>query len=151
LVFKTIYIFIFIFISKFYKYIFLDFDIWKDTSVEIQNHVLRQYYYFINKNNSNYLNNITILFNYRNSIIKKFALALREEVFAKELIPKVVEIIMICLKHHFTKNQLKILASYISSTLPKGKVKEIKKIYIPVFFFFFFFFFFLFLYFVFNN
>jgi len=49
------------------------------------------------------------------------AIALREEIFAKELIPKIVEIIMICLKHHYTKNQLIILVSYISSTLPKGK------------------------------
>ena len=108
--------------SKYYKYIFLDFDIWKDTKVEIQAQVLRQFYYFINKNNQNYLANILYLI--RNSIIKKLALALREEIFERELIPKIVEIIMICLKYHFTKNQLRILASYISSTLPKGIYKQ---------------------------
>lgn len=96
----------------------MDFDIWKDTSVDIQAQVLRQFYFFINKNNQNYVINISNLIRY--SIIKKLALALREEIFAKELIPKVVEVIMICIKYHFTKNQLRILASYISSTLPKG-------------------------------
>ncbi|ORY27951.1 hypothetical protein LY90DRAFT_674226 [Neocallimastix californiae] len=96
-------------------------DMEKDHKYEIFANIL--------KNNKQFITNETVetLFKmvktpedgFLNSIIKKFALALREEVFARELIPKVIEIIIICLKHHFTKNQLKVLASYISSTLPK--------------------------------
>ncbi|KAI9289228.1 hypothetical protein BC943DRAFT_300701 [Umbelopsis sp. AD052] len=98
-----------------YRYIVLNFEIWKRTSIAVQKAHLDQFFLFIQQ--SKFRNfNIKRLQNIH--LVKKMLLAFRLSVYSKELVPSAVAALRVAMMNNWTTDSIRAVATFLASCLP---------------------------------
>ncbi|KAI8380253.1 hypothetical protein BD560DRAFT_324131, partial [Blakeslea trispora] len=100
-----------------YRFVILNFEVWKKTSIPVQRAQLDQFILFLNTSNMR-------SFNVRRlpkiHLVKKVLLALRMNVYAKELIPHLVNSLKAIMLSNWTTESIRAVATFLASTVSKG-------------------------------
>ncbi|KAI8342553.1 hypothetical protein BC941DRAFT_459196 [Chlamydoabsidia padenii] len=107
-----------------YRSIILNFEIWKKTSIPVQKAHLEQFILFMETSNQHAFNLKRLL---KVHIVKKMLLAFRMNIYAKELIPNVVNALKAVTKSSWTTESIRAVATFLASTAPNGKKRWAKK------------------------
>ena len=99
-----------------YRFLFLDFELWRRASRDIQKLVLHQFQDFTVGSRKRVFNakRLGKLF-----LTKRLLMALRTEVFPQVLLPDVVQVIRSTLVASFNVDSVRAIATFIMSTLPQ--------------------------------
>lgn len=100
-----------------YRFLFLDFELWRKASRDIQKLVLSQFQDFTVRSRKRVFNakRLGKLF-----LTKRLLMALRTEVFGPTLLPDVVKVIRSTLIASFNVDSVRAIATFIMSTLPQS-------------------------------
>lgn len=100
-----------------YRFLFLDFELWRRANKDIQKLVLAQFQDFTVGSRKRVFNakRLGKLF-----LTKRLLMALRTEVFAQSLLPDVVQVIRSTLIASFNVDSVRAIATFIMSTLPQS-------------------------------
>ncbi|OZJ02277.1 hypothetical protein BZG36_05064 [Bifiguratus adelaidae] len=99
-----------------YRYLLLDFDIWRRTDVEVQRRHLEQFASFIQHSRKRSFNNKRLL---RMHLVKKMLFALRTNVYSTEVMPTFMSALRIILLSNWTTESIRAIATYLACILAK--------------------------------
>lgn len=122
-----------------YRYVILNFEIWKKTSIPVQKAQLDQFILFLNTSKMRYFNSKRLpkirkffcalsrmlsneLFL---DIVKKVLLAFRMNIYAKELVPHLIDALKVIMLTSWTTESIRSVATFLASTVSKGNNKDI--------------------------
>ncbi|KAI9243796.1 hypothetical protein BY458DRAFT_448092 [Sporodiniella umbellata] len=102
-----------------YRYVVLNFEVWKKTSIDVQKAHLEQFILFLNKSNSRSFNTKRLS---RIHLVKKLLLAFRMNIYAKELVSYVVHALKAVMLSNWDTEGIKAVATFLASTVAQGNV-----------------------------
>ncbi|KAJ3336562.1 hypothetical protein HDU93_002592 [Gonapodya sp. JEL0774] len=99
-----------------YRFLFLDFEMWRGAGLDVQQKLLDQFKYFV-------IDSRKRLFNVRRLsklyLVKRLLMALRTDVFSPILLPQVVEVLRIMLQASFSPEAIRSIATFLMASLPR--------------------------------
>ncbi|KAI9292735.1 hypothetical protein K502DRAFT_325660 [Neoconidiobolus thromboides FSU 785] len=99
-----------------FRFLFLDFDIWRSASKEVQEAIIDSLKSFI-LHNANTKHNLKIMIQLDS--VKRLIFLLRFEQFQTNLLAKIIELLKILLLANFTQDNVRLLVGFITSVLGK--------------------------------
>ncbi|KAJ2958896.1 hypothetical protein NQZ79_g5615 [Umbelopsis isabellina] len=104
-----------------YRYVVLNFEIWKRAPVEVQKAHLDQFFLFIQHSKFRHFN-IKRLQTIH--LVKKMLLAFRLSVYSKELVSSAVAALRVAMLSNWTTDSIRAVATFLASSLPDGNQSE---------------------------
>ncbi|RCI07112.1 hypothetical protein CU098_000831 [Rhizopus stolonifer] len=100
-----------------YRYVVLNFEVWKKTSLDVQKAHLEQFILFLNNSNSKSFNTKRLS---RIHLVKKLLLAFRMNIYAKELVSDVVHALKAVMLSNWDTEGIRAVATFLASTVAQG-------------------------------
>ncbi|KAI9471032.1 MAG: hypothetical protein EXX96DRAFT_375724 [Benjaminiella poitrasii] len=100
-----------------YRYVVLNFEIWKKTPISVQKAQLDQFVLFLSTSKMSYFNSRRLP---KIHLVKKVLLAFKMNVYSKELIPHLVTSLKVIMLSDWNTDSIRAVATFLASTLPKG-------------------------------
>ncbi|KAI9019575.1 hypothetical protein CLU79DRAFT_704780, partial [Phycomyces nitens] len=104
-----------------YRYVILNFEIWKKTHLDVQRAHLAQFILFLYSSKRRHFNLKRLQ---KVHLVKKMLLSFRMNIYAKELIPYVVEALKAVMLSSWNTENIRAVATFLASTVSKGKKKR---------------------------
>ncbi|CAM0141774.1 unnamed protein product [Umbelopsis sp. WA50703] len=104
-----------------YRYIVLNFEIWKRAPIEVQKAHLDQFFLFIQHSRFRHFN-IKRLQTIH--LVKKMLLAFRLSVYSKELVSSAVAALRVAMLSNWTTDSIRAVATFLASSLPDAVKKR---------------------------
>ncbi|KAI8385018.1 uncharacterized protein BYT42DRAFT_492972 [Radiomyces spectabilis] len=101
-----------------YRYIILNFEIWKRTTVKVQKAHLDQFILFLQISKRRRFNMKRLQ---KVHLVKKMLLAFRMNIYAKELVPTVIHALKIVMMNNWNTENIRAVATFLASTVSQGK------------------------------
>ncbi|KAL0082182.1 hypothetical protein J3Q64DRAFT_1634350, partial [Phycomyces blakesleeanus] len=101
-----------------YRYVILNFEIWKKTHLDVQRAHLAQFILFLYSSKRRQFNLKRLQ---KVHLVKKMLLSFRMNIYAKELIPYVVEALKAVMLSSWNTENIRAVATFLASTVSKGK------------------------------
>ncbi|KAI9353980.1 hypothetical protein BD770DRAFT_325445 [Pilaira anomala] len=101
-----------------YRYVILNFEIWKKTSIPVQRAQLDQFVLFLNTSKMRNFNSRRLP---KIHLVKKVLLAFRMNIYAKELIPHLIDSLKAIMLSNWNTESIRAVATFLASTVSKGK------------------------------
>ncbi|KAI8082152.1 hypothetical protein BDF21DRAFT_338329, partial [Thamnidium elegans] len=100
-----------------YRFVILNFEIWKKTSIPVQRAQLDQFILFLNTSKMRNFNSRRLP---KIHLVKKVLLAFRMNIYAKELIPHLVDSLKAIMLSNWNTESIRAVATFLASTVSKG-------------------------------
>ncbi|EIE91401.1 hypothetical protein RO3G_16112 [Rhizopus delemar RA 99-880] len=100
-----------------YRYVVLNFEIWKKTSLDVQKAHLEQFILFLNNSK---LRSFNVKRLSKSHLVKKLLLAFRMSIYAKELVPHVVHALKAVMLSNWDTEGIRAVATFLASTVAQG-------------------------------
>ncbi|KAG0176918.1 hypothetical protein DFQ29_005470 [Apophysomyces sp. BC1021] len=100
-----------------YRYVILNFEIWKKTAVEVQQAQLEQFLLFLQTSKKRQFNMRRLQ---KIHLVKKMLLALRMNIYSKEIIPHVIEALKAVMLSNWNTENIRAVATFLASTVSKA-------------------------------
>ncbi|KAI9318572.1 hypothetical protein BX666DRAFT_1855381 [Dichotomocladium elegans] len=100
-----------------YRYIILNFEIWKKVNIEVQQAHLDQFTLFLHTSNKRHFNTKRLQ---RFFIVKRMLLAFRMNIYSKSLAPHVINALKIVTLCSWNTESIRIIATFLASTVSPG-------------------------------
>ncbi|ORE05463.1 hypothetical protein BCV72DRAFT_250593 [Rhizopus microsporus var. microsporus] len=101
-----------------YRYVVLNFEIWKKTSLEVQKAQLDQFNLFLSTSNFRAFNVKRLQ---KIHLVKKLLLAFRMNIYSKELVPYVVKALKAVMLSNWDTEGIRAIATFLASTVSQGR------------------------------
>ncbi|KAI7889529.1 uncharacterized protein EV154DRAFT_423778, partial [Mucor mucedo] len=102
-----------------YRFVILNFEIWKKTSIPVQRAQLDQFILFLNTSKMRNFNSRRLP---KIHLVKKVLLAFRMNIYAKELIPHLVDSLKAIMLSNWNTESIRAVATFLASTVSKGNM-----------------------------
>ncbi|KAI7902409.1 uncharacterized protein BX663DRAFT_435824, partial [Cokeromyces recurvatus] len=102
-----------------YRYIILNFEIWKKTPISVQKAQLDQFILFLETSRNRYFNLKRLP---KIHLVKKVLLAFRMNIYAKELTPYFVRSLKAIMLSNWSTDSIRAVATFLASTVSIGKL-----------------------------
>ncbi|CEG78631.1 hypothetical protein RMATCC62417_13208 [Rhizopus microsporus] len=106
-----------------YRYVVLNFEIWKKTSLEVQKAQLDQFNLFLSTSNFRAFNVKRLQ---KIHLVKKLLLAFRMNIYSKELVPYVVKALKAVMLSNWDTEGIRAIATFLASTVSQGSMNTTK-------------------------
>ncbi|CAG8737438.1 10701_t:CDS:2, partial [Acaulospora morrowiae] len=104
-----------------YRFLILDFDLWKHSDEAVQRAHLQQFATFIQFSNHHHFNAKRLS---KMHVVKKMLVALKTNVYPKGLLTEFVATLKIVVKYNFTTEVIRSIATFLVSTLNKPSLNR---------------------------
>ncbi|GAN06509.1 beige/BEACH domain-containing protein [Mucor ambiguus] len=99
-----------------YRYVILNFEIWKKTAITVQRAQLDQFILFLNTSKLRNFNSKRLP---KIHLVKKVLLAFRMNIYAKELVPHLIDALKAIMLSNWTTESIRAVATFLASTVSK--------------------------------
>ncbi|KAL9550165.1 hypothetical protein PS6_005689 [Mucor atramentarius] len=99
-----------------YRYVILNFEIWKKTAIAVQRAQLDQFILFLNTSKMRNFNSKRLP---KIHLVKKILLAFRMNIYAKELVPHLIDALKAIMLSNWTTESIRAVATFLASTVSK--------------------------------
>ncbi|OAD02252.1 hypothetical protein MUCCIDRAFT_143984 [Mucor lusitanicus CBS 277.49] len=99
-----------------YRYVILNFEVWKKTAISVQRAQLDQFILFLNTSKLRNFNSKRLP---KIHLVKKVLLAFRMNIYAKELVPHLIDALKAIMLSNWTTESIRAVATFLASTVSK--------------------------------
>ncbi|CEP07883.1 hypothetical protein [Parasitella parasitica] len=100
-----------------YRYVILNFEIWKKTAIAVQKAQLDQFILFLNFSKMRNFNSRRLP---KIHLVKKVLLAFRMNIYAKELVPSLIDSLKAIMLSNWSTESIRAVATFLASTVSKA-------------------------------
>ncbi|KAF7722919.1 hypothetical protein EC973_002599 [Apophysomyces ossiformis] len=107
-----------------YRYVVLNFEIWKKTTTDVQQAQLEQFILFLHTSKRRQFNMRRLQ---KIHLVKKMLLALRMNVYSKQIIPYVINALKVVMLSNWNTENIRAVATFLASTVSKATKSSFSK------------------------